>query len=82
MTHSSSILLNICSDYYIFVYVVKLSSNFYRIKDVSWQGPNITVFNQVTITPPYKLENIEGEPESKAFLHIRKVVSINESLIL
>ncbi|XP_046995244.1 protein LSM12 homolog [Schistocerca americana] len=44
------------------------------IKDVTWQGPNILVFEQITITPPYKLENIRGDSESKAFLHIRKVM--------
>ncbi|XP_067012667.2 protein LSM12 homolog A [Anabrus simplex] len=44
------------------------------ITEVSWQGPNIVVFDQVTITPPYKLDNIRGNTESKAFTHIRKVV--------
>ncbi|KAG8236131.1 hypothetical protein J437_LFUL001609 [Ladona fulva] len=44
------------------------------IGEVCWQGPNIVVLNQVTITPPYKLENVRGDEESKAFNHIRKVV--------
>ncbi|GLG96307.1 hypothetical protein R5R35_012284 [Gryllus longicercus] len=44
------------------------------ISEVAWQGHNIVVFDQVTITPPYKLENIKGNTESKAFMHIRKVV--------
>lgn len=30
--------------------------------------------NQVTITPPYKTENIKGDCHSKAYKHIRKVV--------
>ncbi|RZF32899.1 hypothetical protein LSTR_LSTR004290 [Laodelphax striatellus] len=44
------------------------------INDVTWQGPNIVVLNQVTITPPYRPENVNGNAESKAFNHIKKVV--------
>nr|QBH72785.1 hypothetical protein [Brunneria borealis] len=44
------------------------------INEVSWQGSNIVVLNAVTITPPYKLDNVRGNADSKAFTHIRKVV--------
>lgn len=44
------------------------------IRDVSWQGSNIVVLDQVTITPPYKPENVTGKTDSKAYIHIRKVV--------
>uniref|UniRef100_R4FLG4 Putative anticodon-binding domain protein n=1 Tax=Rhodnius prolixus TaxID=13249 RepID=R4FLG4_RHOPR len=44
------------------------------INEVTWQGPNIVVMNQVTITPPYTPDNIKGDIHSKAFIHIRKVV--------
>ncbi|KDQ97900.1 LSM12-like protein A [Zootermopsis nevadensis] len=45
------------------------------IKEVSWQGSNIVVFDTVTITPPYKLDNVRAHAECKALMHIRKVVS-------
>nr|QBH72786.1 hypothetical protein [Carausius morosus] len=43
------------------------------IMDITWQGPNIVVWNSVIITPPYKLDNVKGTSE-KAVSHIRKVV--------
>ncbi|KAL1117835.1 hypothetical protein AAG570_004150 [Ranatra chinensis] len=49
------------------------------INDVTWQGQNIFVFSQVTVTPPYKPENVKGDVHSKAYTHIRKIVS-NEYL--
>ncbi|XP_075211260.1 protein LSM12-like [Lycorma delicatula] len=44
------------------------------INEVTWQGANIVVLNQVTITPPYRPENVKGNAESKAYTHIKKVV--------
>ncbi|GBP95637.1 Protein LSM12 homolog [Eumeta japonica] len=44
------------------------------IKDVSWSGQNIRVYNEVTITPPYKVENVTGDPESQSYSYIRKFV--------
>ncbi|PSN45086.1 Protein LSM12 [Blattella germanica] len=45
------------------------------IKEVCWQGSNIVVFDSVTISPPYKLDNVRGSTaECKALPHIRKVV--------
>jgi len=41
---------------------------------VNWSGPNIVVFNDVTITPPYKLENVTGSPESRQLAYVKKIV--------
>jgi len=41
---------------------------------VNWNGPNIVVFNDVTITPPYKLENVTGSPESRQLAYVKKMV--------
>lgn len=46
------------------------------IDEVAWNGPNIVVFNKITITPPYKSENVQGREGDKAFLHVKKMVSI------
>lgn len=37
-------------------------------------GPNIVVFNDVTIRPPYKLENVSGHQGSKQLSYVRKIV--------
>lgn len=37
-------------------------------------GPNIVVFNDVTIKPPYRVENVTGMPNSKQFSYIKKMV--------
>ncbi|XP_064456828.1 protein LSM12 homolog A-like [Ornithodoros turicata] len=45
------------------------------IDDVSWQGKNIIVMNQVTISPPYRPENCKGKTENEhSVSHIRKIV--------
>ncbi|XP_022114112.1 protein LSM12 homolog [Pieris rapae] len=44
------------------------------IEDVSWSGQSIRVYNQVTITPPYKVDNVIGETDSKSYNYIRKFV--------
>lgn len=46
------------------------------IQDITWSDKNIVVWNDVVISPPYKLENISGINESKAYLHVKKVASI------
>lgn len=43
--------------------------------EVSWEGKNIVIMNEVTITPPYKADNVKGQSDSKAFIHVRKMVS-------
>lgn len=47
------------------------------IKEITWSGPNIVVFDKITIIPPYKIENVQcsGNSDEKAFNHIKKVVS-------
>uniref|UniRef100_A0A8D8W1P6 Protein LSM12 homolog n=1 Tax=Cacopsylla melanoneura TaxID=428564 RepID=A0A8D8W1P6_9HEMI len=42
--------------------------------EVSWEGKNIVIMNEVTITPPYKPENVKGQSDSKAYIHVRKMV--------
>lgn len=44
------------------------------IREVKWDGPDIIVFDEIKIVPPYKLENIIGNADSKAYNHIRKMV--------
>nr|QBH72794.1 hypothetical protein [Franklinothrips vespiformis] len=44
------------------------------IHDATWQGPNIVVWNQVIISPPYTPENVKAPTECQALQHIRKVV--------
>lgn len=43
--------------------------------EVMWSGPNIKVFSDVTIIPPYKLENVSGNPDSKQLTYVKKIVS-------
>lgn len=45
-------------------------------------GPNIVVFNDVTIAPPYKVENVCGTPDSRQFAYIKKIVSFIYILFL
>lgn len=51
----------------------------HSIEDVKWEGPDIVVFENVKITPPYKPENVQASSssDSKACNHLRKLVSIN-----
>ncbi|XP_036147626.1 protein LSM12 homolog [Monomorium pharaonis] len=44
------------------------------IQDITWNGANIVVFNNVTIRPPYKVDNVHGNTESSAYRHVKKVV--------
>ncbi|XP_014210685.1 protein LSM12 homolog A [Copidosoma floridanum] len=44
------------------------------INEITWNGPNIVVWDKVTIIPPYKVENVQGNSDDKAFTHIKKVV--------
>jgi hypothetical protein len=44
------------------------------INEITWNGPNIVVWDKVTIIPPYKIENVQGNSDDKAFTHIKKVV--------
>ncbi|XP_008557973.1 protein LSM12 homolog A [Microplitis demolitor] len=44
------------------------------INEITWSGQNIVVWGNVTIVPPYKVDNVHGNAESKPYLHVRKVV--------
>ncbi|XP_058468076.1 LSM12 homolog A [Malaya genurostris] len=44
------------------------------INQVSWSGPNIVVFQDVTITPPYKVDNVNGSPDSRQLTYVKKIV--------
>ncbi|KZC08655.1 PREDICTED: protein LSM12 homolog [Dufourea novaeangliae] len=44
------------------------------IPGVTWNGANIVVFAEVTIRPPYKVDNVHGNAESGAYKHVKKVV--------
>lgn len=42
--------------------------------EVTWNGSNIVVFTDVTITPPYQVENVGGNPDSRQLTYVRKIV--------
>jgi len=44
------------------------------IDEISWNGEDIVVMKNVRITPPYKPENVRGNMDSKALIHVRKIV--------
>lgn len=45
------------------------------IEEVTWQGLNILVMNQVIITPPYGPENCKAKTKDcQALIHVRKIV--------
>ena len=49
-----------------------------RISEVKWDRQNIIVMEEVTIRPPYGLEDINpcrGKEGSKALEHVKKIVS-------
>ena len=47
------------------------------IDEIVWSGENIVVMKDVTVTPPYRPENVKGKSDSKALNHVRKIVSSN-----
>ena len=50
---------------------------YFRINDVKWDRQNIIVMEEVTIRPPYGLEDCRGKEGSKALDHVKKIVSKN-----
>ena len=57
------------------LYVVFLSC---RINEVRWDGQNIIVMDQVTIHPPYSLDDCKSSSSTKALnalSHVKKLVS-------
>lgn len=49
------------------------------ISEVNWNGPNIVVFNDVVITPPYNVENVTGAPGSQKLTYVKKIVEKHTS---
>ncbi|KAL4222005.1 protein with role in RNA processing [Mactra antiquata] len=45
------------------------------ISDVRWDRQNIVVMEEVTIRPPYGLEDCKGREGSKALEHVKKIVN-------
>jgi len=43
------------------------------IDEVAWDGEKIVVLNEVTISPPYRIENVSGEKEASV-IHVKKIV--------
>lgn len=41
---------------------------------MTWIGSNIVVFNDVTIKPPYRVEDIVGNTDSRQFVYVKKMV--------
>ena len=48
----------------------------FSLEDIDWSGDNIKVMGHVTVTPPYKPDNVRGVSDSKAVMHVRKIVSM------
>lgn len=46
------------------------------LEEIDWEGDNISVMRKVTITPPYRPENVKGVQDSKAVMHVKKIVRI------
>lgn len=41
---------------------------------MTWAGENIVVFNDVTIKPPYKVNDVIGSPDSRQLTYVKKIV--------
>lgn len=52
------------------------------IDEVTWDGPNIVVFNDVVITPPYTVESVNGNPGSRQLTYVKKIVEKHTSTLL
>lgn len=46
---------------------------FTSIDEVAWEGEKIIVLNEVTISPPYRAENVSGDIEASV-IHVKKIV--------
>lgn len=46
---------------------------YHRIDEVAWDGEKILVLNEVRISPPYKVDNVQGDKEASV-THVRKMV--------
>ncbi|XP_004535315.1 protein LSM12 homolog A [Ceratitis capitata] len=47
----------------------------FKSNEVSWQGPNIQIFNEVTVSPPYRVENVISTSNNKSLCnYIKKMI--------
>jgi len=47
-----------------------------RISEVRWENQNIVVLDQVTIVPPYRVDDCSAaEHNNQALQHVRKLVT-------
>uniref|UniRef100_A0A182NMW7 AD domain-containing protein n=1 Tax=Anopheles dirus TaxID=7168 RepID=A0A182NMW7_9DIPT len=49
------------------------------INQVTWSGPNIVVFKDVTITPPYKVDNVNCSSDQRQLSYVKKIVEKHEN---
>jgi len=57
----------------LFLHKIDLHTFVSSISDVKWDKETIIVMNDVTIKPPYGVDNVEGK--QSAIAHVRKIVS-------
>lgn len=50
------------------------ASKYHLPLQITWQGLNIVVFNDVKIIPPYKVEDVNGSPDSRQLNYVKKIV--------
>ncbi|XP_037936697.1 LSM12 homolog A-like [Teleopsis dalmanni] len=47
----------------------------FRANEVSWQGQNIQIFNEVTILPPYRVDNVVSSSNNQSLCkYIKKMI--------
>ncbi|XP_067635660.1 LSM12 homolog A [Eurosta solidaginis] len=47
----------------------------FKVNEVSWQGANIQIFNEVTVSPPYRVENVISTSNNKSLCnYIKKMI--------
>ncbi|KAJ8314239.1 hypothetical protein KUTeg_008800 [Tegillarca granosa] len=44
------------------------------INEARWEGKNIVIMEEVTIRPPYGVEDVKGKDGSKVLEHVKKIV--------
>jgi hypothetical protein len=54
-------------------------NKFYRLAESRWEGKNIVVMEEVTIRPPYGIDDCQGKAGCQVLKHIRKIVSMEKS---
>lgn len=52
------------------------------IDEVNWNGPDIVVFNDVVIKPPYTVDSVTGPYGSRQMTYVKKIVEKHTSTSL